>query len=508
MPILYDETELKYKYSFDSLTQKSSKFVACQCDVCSIEFQRRRKDLTEPLVCLPCQKTPDQKKKRAAARAKTMQERYNGKAAPVSAATVAKRRETNIAKYGGPAPQSSPEIRAKTKQTLLDTYNVTNVSLIPGVRERAKQSMIEEYGVPYPMMSPDLRAKSVKTCLDKYGVKYNTQSDVMKQKSEETRLEKYGVRQPSQSHEILRKMLTTRSNNGPSNNAGTFGAAEDEVADFIKTLGITDIKRNYVLSDNRLLDIVAIGKRIAIEYNGLYWHNELSKEPRDSRYHISKMRVANKDGYRLISIFEDEWLFRRPQVENALKSIFGVSVNRIGARECSVKAINISDANTFLEANHIQGAGNNSLFAVGLFHEGALVGVLTLGRHPRQGHGEIVLNRMCFDFNCTVMGGASRMLKIARDWAKTNGFSKMISWSDNRWFTGSVYEKMGFSLAEELDADFTYVLYRHPTERLSKQSQTKKKTNCPIGLKEHEWAKQRGLARVWDCGKKRWELTL
>ena len=89
-----------------------------------------------------------------------------------------------------------------------------------------------------------------------------------------------------------------------------------------------------------------------------------------------------------------------------------------------------------------------------------------------------------------------------------NGYKDLISWSDNRWSQGRVYEKMGFTLDSELPQDYSYVNVKRPIERLSKQSQKKSNTNCPEGMTEKEWAEERGLARIWDCGKKRWKLEI
>ena len=53
------------------------------------------------------------------------------------------------------------------------------------------------------------------------------------------------------------------------------------------------------------LDIVIPDKKIAIEYCGLYWHSE--KMGHDKNYHLNKLSMCEKIGYRLITVFEDEW---------------------------------------------------------------------------------------------------------------------------------------------------------------------------------------------------------
>lgn len=34
------------------------------------------------------------------------------------------------------------------------------------------------------------------------------------------------------------------------------------------------------------------------------------------------------------------------------------------------------------------------------------------------------------------------------------------------------------------------------------------KTGCPGGVTERQWSLEHGLARVWDCGRKRWRHQL
>lgn len=485
MPVLHQVTKDTFGYEFDDLGPKSQKNVVFACDKCGKHGKRQKNRLQEINLCHNCAMSKKQ-----------------------SAETVAKRKATNIEKYGGPSPLSSATIRQKQKETVFEKYGVDAVSRVPAIRAKASATMQERLGVPYAMMSTEVREKSKETCLEKYGVEYNTQSDVMKEKSSVTRLAKYGVVHHSQAVSVKIKAAKTKIENyGTSSSAGTFGAAEKEVATLIASWGIEVQSTQHVLNNGKTIDILLPGNNIGIEYCGLYWHNELSPEPRDHGYHNDKMKIAAAEGIRLITLFEDEWLLRRAQVENFLKSALGVHTSKLGARDCEVREITVSEANEFLEHQHVQGAGVQPLFAVGIFKE-ELLGVMTLGRHHRQGQDVIVLSRLAFKTGVSIAGGAARLLKPATEYARVSGYEKMVSWSDNRLFTGTVYGKMGFVLAEELNPDYTYVVRRRPVKRLSKQSQKKSSTDCPEGLTEHEWAKQRGLARVWDCGHKRWELVL
>ena len=172
------------------------------------------------------------------------------------------------------------------------------------------------------------------------------------------------------------------------------------------------------------------------------------------------------------------------------------------------QVISLDNYFTGKEENHIQGPSKGLLVAYGLFNQEELLGVMSLGRHHRDS-SKITLDRFCIKEGLCVVGGASKLFKACVGWAKQTGYSKIISWSDNRWSDGNVYKVLGFKLEEELVPDYSYVNTKNPNKiRISKQSQSKKRTSCPAGKTEKEWCLERGLSRIWDCGKKRWVFEL
>jgi len=283
---------------------------------------------------------------------------------------------------------------------------------------------------------------------------------------------------------------------------GSFGERLEEIID-------RKLVRQRVLPNGQRIDFYDEVSKIGIEYNGLHWHHEKSLTPHVRNSHREKQRISAGVGIDLVTVFEDEWLKRQYQVENVLLARLGVYAQHIGARQCVLRELTPLETDTFLLREHLQGAPAFCRYAWGLEKEGQLLAVLTLAPHPRAGHDEsIVLNRLCFARSIQVRGGASRLLSAALKSLHGQGYKKLLSWSDNRWSKGAVYEKLGFTCVEELPPDYTYVVVAKPRERLSKQSQVKNRTGCPAGTTETEWAHQNGLTRVWDCGKKRWEICL
>ena len=95
---------------------------------------------------------------------------------------------------------------------------------------------------------------------------------------------------------------------------------EQEIADFLLSLSV-QIKRNDRQIIKPLeLDIVIPEKKIAIEFNGDYWHSVQAGT--DKNYHLIKTKMCEEAGYRLIHIFEHEWDFQQKIIKEKLKAIF------------------------------------------------------------------------------------------------------------------------------------------------------------------------------------------
>lgn len=255
------------------------------------------------------------------------------------------------------------------------------------------------------------------------------------------------------------------------------------------------------------LDIHIPEINLGIEYNGLIWHCDKYK---DKNFHYNKTALSNRLGIRAIHIFGDEWRDRKDQIKNYLLSVMGKNSINIGARNTEIHTIDKRKAAQFLEENHIQGAATIGI-AFGLYYREDLVAVMTGNKHHRQGQeGTYVLNRLAFKSGISVQGGSSKLLKALISYVQENGYNKLISWSDNRWSEGRVYEKMGFHLEENMGPDYSYIKRE---KRFSKQS-CQKKNLLKKGAKgtmantEQELALSLGLYRIWDCGKKRWVMDL
>lgn len=284
--------------------------------------------------------------------------------------------------------------------------------------------------------------------------------------------------------------------------------SELEILDWIKSFGLEAYSTKKIIPPKEI-DIFIPSLNLGIEYCGLYWHTEAQEKHRT--YHYDKMKSCEEQGVRLITIFEDEWTNRQTQVKNFLKSVLGIHSKKVYARKCSIKQVDKNTAKSFLESNHIQGK-TIFLVAFGIFFDNELLGLVTGNKHHRQGHqNKFVLNRLVFKDEVQVVGGSSRLLKHLIEYAKQNNYEKLISWSDNRWSQGNVYKKVGFDLIEDLGPDYSYVtpeLTRQSKQSNKKKLLIKKGADGDMSMTEKELALTLGYSRIWDCGKKNWQIVL
>lgn len=220
----------------------------------------------------------------------------------------------------------------------------------------------------------------------------------------------------------------------------SYSREERQVLDFIKS-----IYSGEVISNNRQvlngleLDIYIPEKKLAIEYNGDYWHSSIFK---DKKYHQQKTIACAKQGIRLIHIFEHEWKDEKTQekIKNLLINVLQQNNKIMYGRKLVVSYINYKQASEFIAEYHISGVAMSSV-NLGLFDNETLIGVMTFGKPRFNSEYEWELIRLCFKQGYSVVGGAEKMLnQFIKDYNPTS----ILTYCDISKFTGNSYVRMGF----------------------------------------------------------------
>jgi len=258
------------------------------------------------------------------------------------------------------------------------------------------------------------------------------------------------------------------------------------------------------------LDIFIPELNLAVEYNGVIFHSELFEKStvssKDS--HRQKTDLCNAQGIKLIHIWEDDWNGAKQAVKNMLSHKLGKSQQVTYARTCEIKKVSIINKREALTKWHIQGDCNGSAY-LGLYKEADLVAVLVMSKNLSNRGTKFsgVWELARYACKGSVIGGVSKLLS---HFIKLYEPSGIVSYSDNCISEGEVYALLGFTLTKELPPDYKYAKgsTRFHKSGFKKSLLKKRLEKFDPSESEYENCRVNGFYRIWDCGKRKWEMRL
>ena len=276
---------------------------------------------------------------------------------------------------------------------------------------------------------------------------------------------------------------------------------ETKISNFIFNKGFEVVNNERSLLKGKELDIYIPKKRIAIEFNGNFWHNEKFV---DKNKHYNKLIECNKIGVKLIQIFEDEWYNNKDIVLKKIEHIIGASNgNKIYGRKCLISEIKSSTAKEFLNKYHIQGFSRSTIY-LGAFYNNELVAVMTFKKETNDSL-DFELNRFASNYNyiCCGVGG-----KLFSYFIKNYSPKEVKSFADRRWTINeknNLYIQLGFKFDSYIRPDYKY--YNHKVDKYNRYHKFNfrkqilhKKYGFPLSMTESEMTKELGYHKIWDCG--------
>jgi hypothetical protein len=448
---------------------------------------------------------------------------------------------TNLQKYGVKSTLQTEKVKEKSKETLIEKYGVDHFSkssdfkeklknklgsysslTLEAVKEKSKETLLKKYGVDHFSKSLAFRQKYKETMLKKYGVDHFSKTEVFKKKLKEKFIREHGdfqildidsefliikcdkCEKVYQIHKGLFKNRVNKYKVEPCVycnpiNSFTSSGAELKFKEFIQENYEGEIITNskQIITPYEL-DIYLPELKLAFEFNGLWWHNELYKE---KKYHLQKTEACEEQGLHLIHIYEDDWLYKRDIIESRILNLLGQS-QRIYARKCELKEIYDNKViRNFLENNHIQGFVGSKV-KLGLFYEDKLVSLMTLGKKRKamnssSQEGEYELLRFCNQKGLNVVGGASKLFKY---FIRNYQPMEVISYADRSWSQGHLYEKLGFKYISKTPVNYYYVIDGVRKHRFNYRKDKLVKEGFDPSKNEHEIMLERGLYRIYDSG--------
>ena len=426
-------------------------------------------------------------------------------------------------------------------------------------KDKIKKSNIEKYGVDNPAKSNIIQNKIKNTCLEKYKVENVFQSTIIKSKIKETIKEKYGVDNIYQNKDILIKaklsknettynkikqhyqgiiepafnvleyngvrkyykwkcvkcgnifeaaynngMVCSRCFNCYPRKINSTSKYEKEIIDYLKSFNINIDSYNREIIAPQELDIVIPDKKIAIEFNGTYWHS--MNNLKSKTYHLDKTNKCLEAGYRLIHIFEYDWVNPTKQkiIKEKLKAILNINQSKIYARKCIIKELSAKEKNIFLNENHIQGA-DQSTIKLGLFYNDELVSVMTFNKPRFNKKYDWELVRYASKSGYRVIGGAGKLLS----YFKKHYSGSIITYADKKYSIGNMYLKLGLTHLYDSFPNYIWInndqIYtRYQTQKFKLKTLLK---NFDPNQSEEENMLNAGYLQIFDCGNMVFEIN-
>lgn len=432
-------------------------------------------------------------------------------------------------KYGCSKFGSCKELIEKRKKTCLERYGNSCSLNNSSVREKAKLTCRKHYGVDYAFQSREILYKAKQTLLKTYGETVPLHVPEIKEKARNTSITKYGVASAKQVHykhkdilldNVKLALFIKKGNNGKqwtTNQLSDYfnisisainiklkeldlqgyidshtSKEESVFADILRKKGIhfTKFRKNGIEFDFYIPD-----KKIAIEFNGNYWHST-ERRP-DKKYHINKSDFATKHGIYLYHIFEYEWYNKTDRILGQINNLLGFNKISIPARKCIIAQVSAIDSKSFLNNNHVQG-DTNAKVRLGLFYNNELVALMTFGkpRFSKQYAWELV--RFCCKVDTTVIGGASKLFKY---FIKNYNPTSIVSYSDIAKTTGNIYNILGFEDVGRTLPNYVWVNHNLVLSRYKCQKHKLLESGFGnLGTTEDSIMKKRGYVKIYDCG--------
>lgn len=314
---------------------------------------------------------------------------------------------------------------------------------------------------------------------------------------------------------------------------GKISGPEVELLDVVQQLVP---EANVLQGDRQLLDGLEVDiyipeKRVAVEFNGLYWHSVLAGK--DKRYHAEKSDRCAQKNVTLVHVWEDDWQDHEMRVKllrllahklgatDRLSSVLpGADIRyaqTVYARKTTPVEISSAEARKFIDSTHLQGWTRSKRY-FGLQYQEQLCAVLAISPSGRfrysktPGYWEIVR----FSTVGSIPGGFTKLLKHAERVLRSE-HQQLLGWetfSSAEHSTGAVYRAAGFSHVRRTSPSYWYYGSktggkRAPMHRFQRHIfEQREDLEYQLGWTESQAAAANGLIKIWGLPQDMWKLTI
>ncbi len=276
-----------------------------------------------------------------------------------------------------------------------------------------------------------------------------------------------------------------------------------ELYDFVKSICPDAQLSSRDVIPPKELDVWIPSRRFAIEYNGLYWHSQ--ERQVDPKYHWKKLLSCRSAGVKLLSIYEDEWKYKRYIVEGMIRHRLLGPTHTYDARKLLVKEMTPAEARSFFDANHLEGHVVGSKY-FGLYDVASsefVAGISIRRPFHKKYEGSLELGRCCPAVGYNVRGWLGKLTTVARDHARGAGANGLITYVDLRVGSGEGYRASGWDFIEEgSEPRFWW------TDFVNRFNRFKIRASSKEGLSQAEVAQHAGMSQIYGMPNALFRITV
>lgn len=224
------------------------------------------------------------------------------------------------------------EIQDKVKQTTLTRHGVQCIFSSQKFQHDIKNTNITKYNTQHPMKNVNVKDKALQKRkqknLQKFGVQYKALMTMFSLQYVQPLFSIQQYRGLNEKYKwkckICGKQFQSIYTAGKLNTKCQCQKVKHTSSQQIQLANFCskyfEIKKNWngVIWPQEL-DIVIPQIKLAIEFNGLYWHQTSFKQ---HNYHYQKSIKCKQKGYRLIHIWQDQWKNNKEEIKGKLLKIF------------------------------------------------------------------------------------------------------------------------------------------------------------------------------------------
>lgn len=283
--------------------------------------------------------------------------------------------------------------------------------------------------------------------------------------------------------------------------ANRISTPEEHLKDFILEITPNELViGNRKLLDGREIDILIPSMNFGVEFNGGIWHSSFKV---DKNYHFDKWFDCLIQNIELVTVWEDDWELKRPQVGHMLKNRLMMQNNLPPVTH--VQEVSRIESEQFSEPFNIHSIPETATTFITANSGTEIVAVLAIEETPTS------LKIVHQSFKYSQAHGLSELLGYTTEMAKQKNLATLEAVTDNSSLDQNVFAQHGFIRKDVIEPNVTYLykkqrVLKQELKTLLASGADPRISYDPESDSFENIAEENRIFEIWDSGSTLWTL--